>query len=148
MDVNLNISASNLALTDTIEASFELEDESVDPETVTLFLNVDNGIGLDAVVTLVMQDENGAGLDSVQTQLLQAAPTDANGYATGITFVENVVELDEGQTDAFFDATQILVRTSLSTPNNGNDNYVMRTTDGLTMYLAIQSKVNVLINGN
>lgn len=148
VDVNLNISASNLALTDTIEASFELEDESVDPETVTLFLNVDNGIGLDAVVTLVMQDENGAGLDSVQTQFLQAAPTDANGYATGITFVENVVELDKGQTDAFFDATQILVRTSLSTPNNGNDNYVMRTTDGLTMYLAIQSKVNVLINGN
>lgn len=149
VDIGLNISASNLIIKDTINASFSIdEDSGLDPETVTLFLNVDNGIGLDAAITLIFEDENGVAMDSVQTQLLEAAQVDGDGFVISNTFRENVVELDEDQTDAFFSAERILLSTSLSTPQNGAQNYVMRTTDNMSIYLAIQSKVNILINEN
>ncbi|MCE2497041.1 MAG: hypothetical protein J4F31_10775 [Flavobacteriales bacterium] len=149
VDIGLNISANNLVVEDTINATFSIdEDSGLNPETVTLYINVDNGIGLDAVVSLIMEDENGVAIDSVQTQLLEAAQVDGDGYVIANTFRENIVELDEAQTDAFFSSERILVRTSLSTPQNGNQNYVMRTTDNMAIYLAIESKVKILINEN
>ncbi len=149
IDVGLNLKADGLTLTDTIEAGFSLEDDSpADPQTISLFINVDNGIGLDGNAFLIFTDSLFNPIDSVQTELLDAAVVDADGFVVSSTFKENVIELDEAQTDAFFNSERILVRTVLSTPQNGNQNYVMTTSDAMTMYLAISSKVNLEINGN
>ena len=148
IDMGLNLRVDDLGFTDTLNLGLEVDNDQLNPKTVILHANVDNGFGLDADIKLIMLNASGQAMDSVAFNFMQAGITDADGFVIESTFVENRIELNEAQTESLFNTESLVLSAELNSPQDGAENYVMNVQDFLKIYLAVESKVQINLNGN
>ena len=148
VDMGLNLTLTDLGWADTLDLDISLDNDNLDPQTVTLYNNVENGFGLTADIKLLMLGANDAKLDSITFNFMQAGVTDADGFVTESVLTETAVELNESQTDALFNSERMVLKATLNTPNDGSTNYVMNVSDFLNIHLALETKAKITLNGN
>lgn len=148
VDMGLNLTLTDLGWADTLDLDLTLDNENLDPQTVTIYSNVENGFGLAADIKLVMLGANDTKLDSVSFNFMQPGLTDTEGFVIESVLTETSVELNESQTDALFNSERMVLKATLNTPNNGSTNYVMNVSDFLNIHLALESKAKIILNGN
>ncbi len=148
VNMGLNLRVDDLGWTDTLDLSLELDNDQIEPKTLILHGNVDNGFGLDADFKLLMISSASEVMDSVEFNFMKAGVTDSDGFVIESTFTENRIELNESQTESLFNTDRLVLSAKLNSPNDGVDNYVMNVTDFLKIYLAIESKIQINVNAN
>lgn len=111
-------------------------------EEVEFKLVTENETPISSALQLYFLDENGAATDSLFRSepqfIMQAAPIDANGNATGQQRTETFVPMDIDRFDRVRQSKQLLLRTFFTTANDGQTSVKLLATQRSTIKMGLK----------
>lgn len=115
-----------------------------------LKLVADNEMPMEIVVQATLLDGEGnvlATLLANEEQVLAPAPTDADGYSTGMTSKTTFIDADEALLDAMRMARKIRVNARFSTSQQGEKNVHIRQQDEVSVRMGLRATIDEEIGG-
>ena len=124
MDLPLHLRIEDAVSRDTLALTFSEnnpEDQGLEIERVKFKLRTENDFPLDVSLTILFSDSlTGFVLDSIKLDLLEAAAVDEIGRTITPNIYESLIEMDDGQIDAIFNANQVLLNIQMNSFENQN----------------------------
>jgi len=117
VDFPMSLNIANISLKDTIIIN-ELENvENI--ETISLFMNIDNGFPLDTKLDLLLRDSiSNITYDTLEIANFSSGIIDQDGYLVESLFSENQFHLNNNQVLSFSKCNQIVLDVTLNTDEN------------------------------
>lgn len=124
MDLPLHLRIEDAVSRDTLALTFSEnnpKDQGLEIERVKFKLRTENDFPLDVNLTILFSDSlTGFVLDSIKLDLLEAAAVDEIGRTITPNIYESLIEMDDGQIDAIFNANQVLLNVQMNSFENQN----------------------------
>ncbi len=117
VDFPMSLNIANISLKDTIVIN-ELENvENI--ETISLFMNIDNGFPLDTKLDLLLRDSiSNITYDTLEIANFSSGIIDQDGYLVESVFSENQFHLNNNEVLNFAKCNQIVLDVTLNTDEN------------------------------
>lgn len=143
LDLPLELQAQNMTLDQTVKASLSADGNEELLETFTLHYKSENRLPFDMNLAVTFMDTlSGDSLAGFNIDLLQSAPTDANGKVTGPSTIIGKHVFSESAIAGVMNSNKIRFRAKVNTANNGQNVAKLYTDNSLIIWLATESKIN------
>ena len=124
MDLPLHLRIEDAVSEDTLGLNFSEnnpENQGLEIESMKFKLRTENDFPLDVNLTILFSDSlTGFVLDSINLDILEAAAVDEMGRTISPNVYERLIQMDEDQIDALFNANQVLLNIQMNSFDNQN----------------------------
>ena len=148
MELPFTITATGLAFGDTLAQDLNLSqglDDSLSIESVKLFMSTSTSLPLDATISLKFYDDNWNEVHLEMVDLLVSGVPNANGVVIAPNTSDVEIDLSGNALDAVLNAKSIIAEATMDTYNAGANPVKLRTDASISISLAVQIKVNVIL---
>lgn len=141
VDLPLKGRAKNFRLDGSYDSNFGKLEGFTEAE---FKLITENEMPVDMKLQMYFVDGSGAVLDSLfdaERLLVEAAPVNANGDVTGVKKAENYIPCSGAKLQAIRNCKKVLLRTFLSTNENGSIPVTIKSNQGLNVKMGVKAKL-------
>ena len=146
VELLLEGSAKNFGAEQTLDLDFgsltDLDTNNV--ESVEFKLVSENGTPISSNLQLYFLDENGVAIDSLfdggSQFIMEAAPINSEGIATGITRTEKFIPMSSSRFETIRQTKKAFLKTAFTTAQNGSVPVKLLATDNVTIKMGIKAK--------
>lgn len=146
VELVLEGSAKNFGAEQTLDLDFgDLTDlDTSNIESVEFKLVSENGIPISSNLQMYFLDENGVAIDSLfesgARNVMEAAPVNSQGVATGIQRTEHFIEMSAARFERVRQAKQAFLKTFFTTAQGGTVPVKLLTTNSVTVKMGIKAR--------
>jgi hypothetical protein len=115
-----------------------------DIDQSSIKIRTTNGSPVDVAVQVYFVSDDGTVLDSLFTDpnILEAAPVNANGFATGSSEFTTEIQLTKAKVDRVEDAVKLVVSANMMTTNNGTTPVKFSADDAFEIVIGVKTKMD------
>ncbi|MEZ4967727.1 MAG: hypothetical protein R2791_20970 [Saprospiraceae bacterium] len=149
VELLLEGSARNFGAEQTLDLNFgDFNDiDTAKIEQVEFKIVTENGTPVSTTLQMYFLDDNGQAIDSLFTGdprfIMEAAPVNSNGVASGITRTESFVTMEADRFDRVRRAKKAFLKTAFTTAQNGDIPVKLLATDQTTIKMGLKVKTRL-----